>query len=172
MSFIKNIATYLLSLKESPKVNKQFFSWNQISKILIIAHHNQLSDIVEFINMCKKDSIITHVAVINEGKAEQAPKPHFEHTMIDKKQFSFFDIPHHSMVQKLNTHNFDVLINLGNSGQQKALSLSKLVSSKCKISRFQHPFFDITIEGDGTLNNHTFLQQVIVYLKMIKTNPK
>jgi len=171
MSFIKNIATYLLSLKESPKVKKQFFSWNQISKILIIAHHNQLSDIVEFINICKKDSIAAHVAVINEGKAEQAAKPHFEHTMIDKKQFSFFDLPYQALVQKLNTHNFDVLINLGNINQQKALSLSKLVNAKCKIGRFQQPLFDLTIEGDGTHNNLTFLQQVIVYLKMIKTNP-
>ena len=89
MSIIKNISTYLLSKKESPKTVKQFFSWNQLSKVLIICYDNQLSDIVDFINSCKADNISVHVAIIFNGKLELAPKPHFEHSILDKKQFSF-----------------------------------------------------------------------------------
>ena len=55
MSLINSIAKFLLSKKESllgvTKAIKQFVSWNQISKILIIAYDNQLSDIIDFINI-------------------------------------------------------------------------------------------------------------------------
>ena len=89
MSLIKNISTYLLSKKERPKTVKQFFSWNQLTKVLIVCYDNKLSDIVDFINSCKTDNIYVYVAVIFNGKLEQAPKPYFEHCILDKKQFSF-----------------------------------------------------------------------------------
>lgn len=173
MSLIHNISTFILSKKESrpgvTKVVKQFFSWNQISKILIVVYDNQLSDIVDFINACKKDNISVHVAIIYNGKIEHAPKPNFDHTILDKKQFSFFKIPNEDSLQKLNSQSFDVLINLGTHGQIQSLALSKLVAAKCKISNFQNPIFDITIESENTVNSSNYLKQVIVYLNMIKT---
>lgn len=173
MSLINNISTFILSKKESrlgvTKVVKQFFSWNQISKILIVAYDNQLSDIVDFINTCKKDNISTHVAIIYNGKIEHTPKPHFDHTILDKKQFSFFKIPKEDSLQKLNSQSYDVLINLGTHEQIQALAVSKLVAAKCKISNFQNSIFDITIDGDKTMNSSSYLKQVIVYLNMIKT---
>lgn len=169
MSLIHNISTFILSKKESPKVVKQFFAWNQISTILIVAYDNQLSDIVDFINTCKKDSISVHVAVIYNGKPEHAPKPHFDHTILDKKQFSFFNIPRENSIQKLNSQSFDVLINLGTQEQLQSLAVSKLVDAKCKISNFQNSIFDIAIEGENTMNSSNYLKQVIVYLNMIKT---
>lgn len=169
MSLLNNISTFILSKKESPKVVKQFFSWNQISKILIVAYDNQLSDIVDFINTCKKDSISVHVAIIYNGKTEHAPKPHFDHTILDKKQFSFFKIPNENTVQKFNSMSFDVLINLGTHEQIQALAVSKLVDAKCKISKIQNSIFDITFESENTMNSPNYLKQVVVYLNMIKT---
>lgn len=169
MSIKNNITSFLLSKKESPKVVKQFFTWNQISKILVVAYDNQLSDIVDFINTCKKDKIFVHVAIIYNGKPEHTPKPHFEHTILDKKQFSFFNIPEENSLQKLNSTAFDVLINLGTSEQLQSLTLSKLVAAKCKISKFQNSIYDIAIESDETINSSNYLKQVIVYLNMIKT---
>lgn len=169
MSIIKNISTYLLSKKESPKTVKQFFSWNQLSKVLIICYDNQLSDIVDFINSCKADNISVHVAVIFNGKLEQAPKPHFEHSILDKKQFSFFNLPNENAIQKLNAKSVDLLINLGDNDQMQAFALSKLVTAKCKISNFQNSIFDMTIDKDNSMNIANYLKQVIVYLKMIKT---
>ena len=169
MSLIKNISTYLLSKKERPKTVKQFFSWNQLTKVLIVCYDNQLSDIVDFINSCKTDNIDVYVAVIFNGKPEQAPKPYFEHCILDKKQFSFFNIPNENTIQKLNTNSFDLLINLGNNEQMQSLALSKLVAAKCKISNFQNSIFDMTIDKTNSMNIANYLKQVIVYLNMIKT---
>jgi hypothetical protein len=93
VSLLNNIASYLLSSKESAKGNKQFLNWSQVSNVLIIAYDNQLSNVVDFINACKKDNIKVHVAVIFDGKPEQTPKPNFEHSILDKKQFNFFGLP-------------------------------------------------------------------------------
>lgn len=170
MSLLNNIANYLLSSKECAKSNKQFISWSQLSNVLIIAYDNQLSNVVDFINASKKDNVNVHVAVIFDGKPEHTPSPNFEHTILDKKQFNFFGLPNEKAIQTLSLKPIDALINLGDAEQIKTLALSKLVSAKCKISHFQNPIFDISIAGDKTNNTSQFLEQVIVYLHMIKTN--
>lgn len=169
MSLLNNIANYLLSSKESAKGNKQFIPWSELSNVLIIASDNQLSNVVDFINACKKDNIKVHVAVIFDGKPEQTPKPNFEHTILDKKQFNFFGLPTDQAIQTLSLKPIDALINLGDAEQIKTMALSKLVTAKCKISHFQNSIFDISIDGDQTNNPSKFLEQVIVYLHMIKT---
>lgn len=168
MSLLNNISTYLLSTKESAKGNKQFVQWNQLSKVLIIAYDNQLSGIVDFINICKKDNVDVLVAIIYNGKPEQEPMPHFEFVILNKKQFSFFQLPIESALQKLSG-TYDALINLGNEEQIQALALSKLVAAKCKIAHFQNPIFEITINSDKSMNTSDYLKQVVVYLNMIKT---
>lgn len=170
MSLLNNIATYLLSKKESPKVTKQFFSWNKISKIIIIAYDNQLSELVDFINTCKKDNISVQVVILYFGKPENAPKPSFEHILLDKKNFSLFHLPTDEALNQVNTTTYDVLINLGDSEQLQALALSKLVAAKCKISRFQNSNFEITIDSNKTTHISEYLKQVVVYLNMIKTS--
>ncbi len=169
MSFINNIANWLLASKESPKSNKQFLNWNQLSNVLLIIYENQITDCSEFMSACKKDNITVHVALVYEGKAEQAPKPNFSHTLLDKKQFNFFGLPKEHILSHLNSMPFDALINLGNSQQIKALALSKLILSKCKIANFQNPNFEITINDDKLMKSSDYLKQVIVYLNMIKT---
>jgi len=169
MSLLKNIASWLLSSKESPKGNKQFLNWTQLSNVLVIAHDNQLSNVVDFVNACKKDNIHVQVAVIFDGKPEQAPKPNFEYIIFDKKQFSFFGLPNAEAIQQLNQKPIDVLVNLGLPDQIKAHALAKLVLAKCKVSGFQNEVYDISIDGETTKNVSKFLEQVIVYLQMIKT---
>lgn len=172
MSFIQNISKWLISKKDAPSSNQQFLNWGQLSNVLIVAYDYQLSNCVDFLNACEKDKIHVLVAIIVEGKTEHAPKPDFDHLIIDKKQFSFFGLPTEACFQKLNVKPVDALINLGNSEQLKALALSKLLSAKCKIGSFQSQIFDITIIGDKTMNSSDFLKQVIVYLNMIKTTTK
>jgi hypothetical protein len=171
MSLLQNISNYLLSAKESPKAERQFLSWNQLSKILIVAYDNQLSGIVDFINICKKDNIKVMVAIIYNGKPEQAPKPHFEFVLLEKKQFSLFQLPTEEAINMLNGP-YDAIVNLGNMDQFQALALSKLVPAKLKIAHFQNSIFEIVINGDNTLNTSDYLKQVVVYLNMIKTNNK
>jgi hypothetical protein len=170
MSLINSISAYLLSKKESPMAVKQFFTWTQLNKVLIICYDNQLDELTNFIKTCKTDNISVYVAIIYKGKIEQAPSPNFKHTIVDQKQFSFFKIPTPFILKNLNTRAFDLIINIGNQNQMRALSLSKLVYAKCKIANFQNPVFDITINKDNLTNNSDFLKQVIVYLNMIKTN--
>ena len=143
--------------------------WSQLTKVLILAYDNQLSNVVNFINACQKENIKVHVAVIYDGKPEQTPKPNFDHSILDKKQFNFFGIPNQGAIQILNSKQFDTLINLGNDEQIKSLAISKLVTAKCKISHFQNPIFDISIDYDKTINSSNYLKQVVVYLNMIKT---
>lgn len=169
MSLINTISSYLLSKKESPEIVKQFFSWNQLNKILIICYDYQLDELTDFLKTSKTDNISVYVAIIYKGKIEQAPSPNFKHTIVDQKQFSFFKIPTPFILKNLNTKAFDLIINIGSQNQMRALSLSKLVYAKCKIANFQNPIFDITINKDNLTNNSDFLKQVIVYLNMIKT---
>ncbi len=169
MSLINTISSYLLSQKESPETVKQFFSWNQLNKILIICYDSQLDELTNFIKTCKTDNISVYVAIIYKGKLVQAPSPNFKHTIVDQKQFSFFKIPTPFILKNLNTKAFDLIINIGSQNQMRALSLSKLVYAKCKIANFQNPVFDITINKDNLTNNSDFLKQVVVYLNMIKT---
>jgi hypothetical protein len=169
MSLINTISSYLLSQKESPETVKQFFSWIQLNKILIICYDYQLDELTDFLKACKIDNISVYVAIIYKGKIEQAPSPNFKHTIVDQKQFSFFKIPTPFILKNLNTKSFDLLINLGNNNQMKSLALSKLVYAKCKISNFQNPIFDIIINTEQLTKRTDYLKQVIVYLKMIKT---
>lgn len=168
VSIIQNIALRLISKKEVPKSQKQFLNWKQVKRVLIIAYDNQLADLVEFVNSCRKDSIEVLVAIIYNGKAEQAPKPHFDHVVLDKKQFSFLGLPTHDCLQQLNATSWDVLIDLGNRRQIKALAVSKLVAATCKISSFQDSIFDLSIDSDKNLHSSDYLKQVVVYLNMIK----
>ncbi len=149
--------------------NKQFLNWSQLSNVLIIARDNQLSNVVDFINACKKDHIFVHVAVIYDGKPEQTPKPNFDHTILNKKQFNFFGLPNEQAIRSLSSKPIDALINLGSSEQIKTFALSKLLSAKCKIGSFQNSVYDISIDMDASQNVSKFLEQVIVYLHMIKT---
>jgi len=169
MSLLNNISLWMISQKESSKLNKQFLNWTQLSNVMIIAYDNQLSNIVDFINTCKNDNINVQVAIIYDGKPEQAPKPHFDHVILDKKQFSFFKIPKNDVIAKLSSKSLDVLINLGTSEKIKTLALSKMIAAKCKISNFQNENFDLIIDADKSLNTSDYLKQVIVYLNMIKT---
>lgn len=150
-------------------MTKQFFSWNKISKIIIIAYDDQLSELTEFISTCKKDAISVQVAIIYAGKPEQAPNPSFEHILLDKKKFSLFQIPTDEALNQVNTTSYDVLINIGDPDQFQALALSKLVTAKCKIARYQNSNFEITIDSDKTTKISDYLKQVIVYLNMINT---
>lgn len=169
MSLKQNISNWLLSKKKSPKVNKQFVSWNQLSRVLIIAYDNQLSELVDFVTACENESKKVKVAVIYNGKPEQAPKPPFNHIILYKKQFSFFNIINESFLQSMSHESHDILVNLGKENDVKTLSLSKLTKATCKIANFEHPIFDMSIDIDKSNNSHQFLKQVVVYLQMIKT---
>jgi hypothetical protein len=169
MSLKNIIANYLLSKKESASIKKQFISWDQISTISIVMSANQIHDILEFVEACKKNSILIHAAIIYDGPIEKVPKPNFDYSIYTKKQFSLFQIPNEKTLKELNTSPFDVLINLCEPNQMQALALSKLIAAKCKISYFQNPIFDISIKMDKATDFSGFLKQVILYLNMIKT---
>lgn len=169
MSLLQNISHWLLSKKENPRANKQFVSWNQLSKVMIVANDNQLSEIVDFVTACERENKKVKVAVIFNGKPEQAPKPPFNHVIVDKKQFSFFNIINESFLQSMSHESYDALINLGKENDSKSLSLSKLIKASCKVANFEHPIFDMSIDVDKSNNSHQFLKQVVVYLQMIKT---
>ena len=172
MSFKQHIFNWLISKKNVATANKQFLNWTQLSNVLIVVYDHQLSNCVEFINICKKDKINVQVAIIFDGKPEHAPKPDFNHLILDKKQFSIFKMPSKICLQKLNVEPIDALINLGNNEQLKALGLTKMIQAKCKIGNFQNPVFDIIINADKTMNSSEYLKQVVVYLNMIKTSTK
>lgn len=170
MSLKNIIAHYLLSKKESAAIKKQFISWDQIATISIVMSDNQLHDILEFVEACKKNSIVIHAAIIYDGPIEKVPKPNFDYTIYTKKHFSLFQIPNEKTINELSTSSVDVLINLCEPNQMKALALSKLTGAKCKISYFENPIFDISIKMDKATDFSGFLKQVILYLNMIKTN--
>ncbi|MCD6018959.1 MAG: hypothetical protein K0S53_2080 [Bacteroidetes bacterium] len=172
MSFIQHISNWLISKKETTKSAKQFLNWSQLSSVVLIAYDHQLSNCVDFINVCKKDNIHVLVAIIFEGKPEHAPRPDFNHLILDKKQFTLFGLPKDDVIHKLSSKPIDVLINLGEAKQVKAFALSKLVPAKCKIGSFQNGAFEMTINSDKTLNSSDYLKQVIVYLNMIKPTTK
>lgn len=168
MHVLNSIASLLLSKRNAPILEKRFLNWTQIKKIAIVAFDNQLSHLVDFINTCQTNNIQVSVFVIYNGKPELAPKPQFNHLIITKEQFSIFQLPKDSVLQSVQS-TFDVLINLGTQEQIQALSISKLLPSHCRIANFENHIFDLSIQSEKMMNPTDFLQQVIVYLNMIKT---
>ena len=158
----------MISKKETSASQKQFLNWRQLSNIVLIAYDHQLSNCVDFINACKKDNIQVLVVVILEGKPEHAPKPDYDHLILDKKQFSFFGVPNDAIIKKFTSKTVDVLINVCDEKQVKALTCSKLIPAKCKIGSFGNDVFEMTINSEKTMNTAEYLKQVIVYLNMIK----
>jgi hypothetical protein len=169
MSLQKHITNWILSRKNNSSDSKQFLNWSQLKKIIVFCHENQLSHIVDFINLCQKNQIETLVAIVYNGKIEQAPKPNFNHVILNKKHFSFWEIPHPEIINQLSSFSADIIINIGNDEQFKTLAMSKLVKAKCKIGSFENAIYDIAIAVEKTTSASNFLQQVVVYLQMIKT---
>lgn len=170
MSLKTNIANWVLSGKNNNSLGKQFINWNQLKKLMVVCYDNQLSNIVDFINTCQQQQIETLVAIVFDGKPEQAPKPNFNHIILDKKQFNFVGIPNQETVNQLSGFSSDVIINVGNTNQFKSLAISKLVKAKCKVASYENAIFDIVISVDKTNNTSEFLKQVVVYLQMIKSS--
>ncbi|MCC6181642.1 MAG: hypothetical protein IT237_07395 [Bacteroidia bacterium] len=158
----------ILSKRNAPILEKRFLNWTRIKKIAIVTFDNQLSYLVDFINSCENNHIQVNVFVIYNGKPEFAPKPQFNHIIITKDQYSIFQLPKDSVLQSVQS-TFDVLINLGTQDQIQALSLSKLLPCHCRIANFENQIFDISIQSEKMMTPTDFLQQVIVYLNMIKT---
>lgn len=168
MSLIHNITRWLISKKESPKVNRQFVSWKNLSRVAIIAYDNQLSELADFIAACQKDQIRVKVYIIYKGKPELAPKPPFEYQILDKKQFGLLHLPKDPAIQSLQADSYDLLVNLGKEEQLDSLAISKVMKASCKTSAFENPVFDLMLDVPDQ-GAHQFLKQLVVYLNMIKT---
>lgn len=167
MSLIQTISNYILAGKNVPDNNRHFLNWADIKSIFIIAYDNQLADVVDFIDTSKQSNISVTVGIINDGKPEQAPKPSFDHFILNKKQFNWFYIPTEDALKTINQIQYDVLINLSSIEQQKAKALSKLISATCKIGKYEDAIFDVSIVTQ--IKNNEFLTEVHKYLNMIKT---
>lgn len=167
MSLIQHISTYLLASKNGPNIKRQFLNWSVVKSIIIIAYDNQLADVVNFINTCKKNTIDAKVLIIYDGKPENAPNPSFEYELLSKKQFNWFYIPNDDVIETLNQKQVDVLINLSSAEQLKAKALSKLILATCKVGTYEDAIFDVSIVT--TKNSTEFLEEVYTYLNMIKT---
>jgi len=170
MFISSSISNYFLAKIKSSARQQSFINWNDSSEIVIIVFDNHLNHLVNFLENCKKDNISTHVIIISNGKKKIELNYSCHHTVLTDKQFNIWGFLKKDLTVDFKESNFDLLINLGTSTQMKSLSLSKLINAKCKIGRFKHNVFDMIIESEHQLTDITFLEQVIIYLKMIKKN--
>jgi CRISPR/Cas system-associated endoribonuclease Cas2 len=168
LSLKENISHYLLSKSQTNSIKKCFLNWSDLKNICIVIYHFQQNDIKEFISACESNNIKYTVVIIYDGKIENMPKAQLNQIILNKKQFSFFNIPAQSALQSIN-QVFDVIINLGNDTQFSSFAISKLLSAKCRVGMYENKVFDIIIKTEINLGIKEYLKQVIVYLKMIKT---
>lgn len=158
----------MLGTRPARQSKKFFASWHKSRSILLLADEARLPEIGAFIKKAEQEQKALTVAFVYKGK--QAPACAHKHLAISKKEFGFFKLPKDEVLSKLNASTFDVLINLGEEKELDLLALSKLTDASCKIARYEHPVFDISISAGTPIGNAEYLEQVYTYLNMIKND--
>lgn len=158
----------MLSTRSARQSKKYFASWDKTRSVLLLADEARLRDLEGFIEKAQKAQKSITTAFIYKGKVA----PSFAHPRlaISRKDIGFFKLPKDVVLSKLNASAFDVLINLGEEKELDLLALSKLTDASCKIARYEHPVFDISISAGTPIGNAEYLEQVYTYLNMIKND--
>lgn len=160
----------MLGARPARQSRKFFASWQKTKSILLLADEARLHDLEAFIKKAESEQKAVTTVFIYRGKAGHAPAFGHRHIAVSKKDLGFFKLPKDEVLSKLNASPFDVLINLGEEKELNLLALSKLTDASCKIARYEHPVFDISISAGTPIGNTEYLEQVYTYLNMIKND--
>jgi len=158
----------MLGARPARQSKKFFATWQKTRYILLLADEARLRDLEAFIKKAEGEQKAVTTAFVYKGK--QAPAFAHRHIAVSKKEFGFFKLPKDGVLSMLNASPFDVLINLGEENELNLLALSKLTDASCKIARYEHPVFDISISAGTPIGNAEYLEQVHTYLNMIKND--
>lgn len=158
----------MLGARPARQSKKFFASWQKTRAILLLADEARLHDLEAFIKKAGQEQKAVTTAFVYKGK--QVPAFAHQHIAVSKKDLGFFKLPKDEVLSKLNASPFDVLVNLGEEKELSLLALSKLTDASCKIARYEHPVFDISISAGTPIGNAEYLEQVYTYLNMIKND--
>jgi len=92
------------------------------------------------------------------------------HILVSKKDLLYGGVPSAKILQKLKTHNFDMLIDMNRSANKTAFFIEATATSTLRIGKAdveREPFVDLMIEWRDSDNALQFLENIIFYLSML-----
>jgi hypothetical protein len=168
VSLLSYIARWRLKNISARHQNRRFVNWEQAKTILVLAEENQLDEVSGFVTMAERENKLVIPVFIYKGKPGQVFSLPYRHIAVSTKSLSAIGLPAEDLVTAMNSKKADILIDLGSHNDIPLLALSRLSDASCKIAGFEDAAFDISIFCPKSLTISSFLEQVIVYLKMIK----
>ncbi len=147
---------------------KRFMNWDKINKIALVISESEL------VNKSVLDTFIAktgkHIEVFYvEVNSKQAT--YSDWRCFHKKELNLLKLPKNNYLQELESKSFDLVINTGNDQDLISALLTSTLNAdlKCGLSsRFDCSELIISKSDTSNLVNH--LENVVKYLKMIKTN--
>jgi len=168
VSLFNNIARWRLKALNARHSDRRFVNWTQAKTILVLAEEEQLSEVSAFVALAEKEQKLVIPVFTYKGKPGQVFSLPYRHIAVSTKSLSMLGMPAEDLVTAMNAKKADILIDLGGHNAIPLLALSRLSDASCKIAGFEDAAFDISIFCPKSLTISNFLEQVIVYLKMIK----
>lgn len=167
LKFLAKIVLKKIIASENSARKKQFVSWENINRVALLIDREDLRDkrsIDKFIEESKK-----HVEVFFiETKAKEASF-HDWHCF-SKKDRNFLALPNKRTFLELKNKNFDVCVNtcVAENLFSEAVHATLKAPLKCGTHP-QNSISDLMIEKDESSGLNNYLNDVVRYLKMIRT---
>lgn len=165
------IANYIVNQKirtASSKIKKAFVQLDQIQSIVILAGKADLNSVhlKKFIYEIDKKADI----IVLFGDKVSEDKNAF--LSINKKDLNFWGIPKQEVCNKLLSKPFDVLVDCNLYDNITYKCISGITLAKCKVGSGTLSYsdiYDLKMELNNNLSLENYLNQVLNYLRMIKT---
>lgn len=167
---IKSVAKIMLNAtakRENASRQKHFLAWENINHIALLVNADDCSDkrtLDKFIEETKK-----HVEVYFLEPAAKEATYHDWHCL-SKKDKNLFQLPKKTTFEELKNKRFDVCINTCDKENLFSESLHAVLKAPLKCgTHLEYNISDLVIQKTEPTNLINYLNEVVRYLKMIRT---
>lgn len=169
---LKGLNNYIVSLKikqHAVKVKKHFVEWNAIQSAVILLNGNRSNNYEAALKLEKEIGKPLDVIVYYDDKISESESCFLS---LNKKELSLLGMPKPMCLEKIKNKKYDILIDANFDESPVLKLLSGIIGASCKVgpSRLNYnSLFDISIGASDSLKIESYLNEVMNYLKMIKT---
>jgi hypothetical protein len=168
---LKAIANYIVSQKikaASSKIKKAFVQFENIQSVMILANASEYNSVPlkKFIYEIDKKA---DVVLLHNDKTS---KTNDVFLSLNKKDLNFWGIPKPEAATRILSKPFDVLIDCNLKDNLSFKCISGIANAKCKVGAGALSYsdiYDLKIELSNNLSLESYFNQVLNYLRMIKT---
>jgi len=158
-------------VRRQPRRNVAYPRWKDVSSVFILyesewtERNPQIRAIVQ--QLQEKDKQIVAWGWLKKDKIESPILP--ESRVIGPRDYNLWHKPKAEVLQFLQSHPFDVLIDLTATPVLPMQYIALLCQAKFKIGAVSSPLYDMVVKCDEGANAEYIFQQVNHYLSIIKS---